>query len=100
MLSTVLKRSIEIVRPVSRRFLNNQPSVVFSRGIMWNSNAADNTYDICLYVDGRVDITFCFANGKQQKVKARLGDSLKDTADAFHLPVPGSFPSTFIMRRL
>lgn len=36
-----------------------------------------------------VEITFCFANGDKQKTKARLGDSLKDTADAFHLPIPG-----------
>lgn len=100
MLSTVLKQSIQIVRPVSRRFLSNQPFVVFTRGIMWNSNAADNTYDVLLFLNHRVDITFCFANGKQQKVKARLGDSIKDTADAFHLPVPGSFLFTFIMRRL
>lgn len=38
-----------------------------------------------------IDITFCFANGDQRKVKGRIGDSLKDTANAFHLPIPGLF---------
>ena len=38
-----------------------------------------------------VDITFCFANGEQRTVNGRIGDSLKDTANAFHLPIPGLF---------
>ena len=47
-----------------------------------------------------VDITFCFANGEQRTVKGRIGDSLKDTANAFHLPIPGLFCFLFIIRGL
>ena len=44
-----------------------------------------------IFFKNSVDITFCFANGEQRTVKGRIGDSLKDTANAFHLPIPGLF---------
>ncbi|KAK8809975.1 hypothetical protein WA538_003527 [Blastocystis sp. DL] len=46
---------------------------------MWRTSASDNT----------VDITYAFASGENRTVKARIGDSLKDTAEAYHLPLQG-----------
>ena len=49
------------------------------RTIIWNQAIAENI----------VDITFSFANGQSQRVKARVGDNLKETAEAYQLPIPG-----------
>lgn len=36
-----------------------------------------------------MDITFAFASGENRVVKARIGDTLKEAADAHDLPLPG-----------
>ncbi|KAK8804796.1 hypothetical protein WA171_006763 [Blastocystis sp. BT1] len=52
---------------------------VINRSIMWRSTPIDNS----------IEITFAFASGENRKVKARIGDTLKQTAEAYHLPLRG-----------
>ena len=37
-----------------------------------------------------IDNALSFASGENRTVKARIGDSLKDTAEAYHLPLQGN----------
>ena len=36
-----------------------------------------------------MDITFSLSNGQSRTVKARIGDTLKETADTYGIPIPG-----------
>ena len=56
---------------------------------MWNQGASENTYRCVFLLIFRIELTFCLANGNQRKVKARIGDSIKETADAFGISIPG-----------
>lgn len=89
---SLFQRSLRMVRPHSSIHNQSLLFVVFSRTIMWNHTAAlENTYSFYHSMRSSVEITFCTANGEQRKVKARLDDTLKETADAFQIPIPGIF---------
>ena len=50
-----------------------------ARFISWTGKAADNT----------IDITFITPEGESKPVKARIGDTLLETAEAYKLPLCG-----------
>ena len=62
---------------------------------MWNQGATENSYCYVQTLIFSIELTFCLSNGTQRKVKARIGDSLKETADAFGISIPGIFRFSF-----
>ncbi|KAK8832415.1 hypothetical protein WA577_002890 [Blastocystis sp. JDR] len=54
-------------------------NAVAARFISWSGKTADNT----------IDITFITPEGESKPVKARIGDTLLETAEAYKLPLCG-----------
>lgn len=66
-------------------------SVVAARFISWTGKAADNTVGDVISFHCSIDITFITPEGESKPVKARIGDTLLETAEAYKLPLCGAF---------
>lgn len=47
-------------------------------------------------ITNSIDLTFISAEGKSTTVKARIGDTVLETAEAYDLPICGTFWLVFL----